>query len=61
MSHEVTVRRGAGATGRSCSDRPTIEASLRNRLLALPDSTVVRTGHGEDTTVEAERSHVPTP
>ncbi|MGW1756469.1 MBL fold metallo-hydrolase [Streptomyces mirabilis] len=51
---------GPGATGRSYSDRPTIEASLRNRLLTLPGNTVVRTGHGEDTTIAAERPHVPT-
>ncbi|PBC64967.1 Zn-dependent hydrolase [Streptomyces sp. Tue6028] len=58
---DTLFRGGPGATGRSYSDRPTIEASLRNRLLTLPGSTVVRTGHGEDTTIEAERSHVPTP
>ncbi|MFE2521201.1 MBL fold metallo-hydrolase [Streptomyces mirabilis] len=51
---------GPGATGRSYSDRPTIEASLRNRLLTLPGNTLVRTGHGEDTTIAAERPHVPT-
>ncbi|MFF1745615.1 MBL fold metallo-hydrolase [Streptomyces mirabilis] len=51
---------GPGATGRSYSDRPAIEASLRNRLLTLPGNTVVRTGHGEDTTIAAERPHVPT-
>ncbi|MGW3412679.1 MBL fold metallo-hydrolase [Streptomyces sp. NPDC000888] len=52
---------GPGATGRSYSDRPTIEASIRNRLLTLPGNTVVRTGHGEDTTVAAERPNVPRP
>ena len=45
---------GPGATGRSYSDRPTIEASIRSRLFALPDDTVVRTGHGDSTTVGAE-------
>ncbi|MGQ4384569.1 MBL fold metallo-hydrolase [Streptomyces sp. SAS_270] len=50
---------GPGATGRSYSDRPTIEASLRNRLLTLPGDTVVHTGHGQDTTIAAERPHVP--
>ncbi|MFD4410965.1 MBL fold metallo-hydrolase [Streptomyces sp. NPDC058466] len=52
---------GPGATGRSYSDRPTIEASVRNRLLTLPGNTVVHTGHGADTTVAAERPNVPTP
>jgi glyoxylase-like metal-dependent hydrolase (beta-lactamase superfamily II) len=46
---------GPGATGRSFSDRPTLEASIRARLFALPDATVVHTGHGEDTTIGAER------
>ena len=42
---------GPGATGRSYSDEPTIVASIRDRLLALPDDTVVHTGHGESTTM----------
>ncbi|GAA3338332.1 MBL fold metallo-hydrolase [Amorphoplanes nipponensis] len=45
---------GPGATGRSYSDRPTIERSIRERLLTLPPETVVHTGHGADTTVRAE-------
>ncbi len=50
---------GPGATGRSYSDEPTILASIRSRLLTLPGDTIVRTGHGEDTTVAAERTTVP--
>lgn len=46
---------GPGATGRSFSDRPTIEESIRTRLFALPDETVVHTGHGDDTTIGAEK------
>ncbi|OJF13425.1 MBL fold metallo-hydrolase [Couchioplanes caeruleus] len=46
---------GPGATGRSHSDRPTIERSIRDRLLPLPPETVVHTGHGPDTTIGAER------
>jgi glyoxylase-like metal-dependent hydrolase (beta-lactamase superfamily II) len=49
---------GPGATGRSYSDKPTILTSIRTRLLTLPRGTVVRTGHGEDTTIAAELSHV---
>jgi glyoxylase-like metal-dependent hydrolase (beta-lactamase superfamily II) len=45
---------GPGATGRSYSDEPTILESIRTRLLTLPGETVVRTGHGDDTTIEAE-------
>ncbi|HJV98115.1 MAG TPA: MBL fold metallo-hydrolase [Arthrobacter sp.] len=46
---------GPGATGRSYSDYPTIVASIRERLLTLPHETVVRTGHGDNTTIAAER------
>ena len=47
---------GPGATGRSYSDRPLLESSIRARLFALPDDTVVHTGHGDDTTIGAERA-----
>lgn len=50
---------GPGATGRSYSDLPTLEASIRAKLFVLPDSTVVHTGHGDDTTIGDER-HRPT-
>jgi glyoxylase-like metal-dependent hydrolase (beta-lactamase superfamily II) len=49
---------GPGATGRSWSDRPTLVTSIRARLLDLPDDTVVHTGHGDDTTIGAERPGV---
>ncbi|MDR6559907.1 glyoxylase-like metal-dependent hydrolase (beta-lactamase superfamily II), partial [Arthrobacter pascens] len=44
-----------GATGRSYSDYPTILTSIRERLLTLPPDTIVRTGHGDNTTIAAER------
>ncbi len=47
---------GPGATGRSYSDKPTLVANIRERLLGLPDDTVVHTGHGDDTTIGAERA-----
>ena len=46
---------GPGATGRSYSDYPTILTSIRERLLTLPPETIVRTGHGDNTTIAAER------
>jgi glyoxylase-like metal-dependent hydrolase (beta-lactamase superfamily II) len=49
---------GPGATGRSFSDADVIRASIRSVLLALPDDTVVHTGHGPDTTIGAERATV---
>ena len=56
---DTLFRGGPGATGRSFSDEPTILASIRTRLLTLPDHTVVRTGHGDDSTIAAERENVP--
>jgi glyoxylase-like metal-dependent hydrolase (beta-lactamase superfamily II) len=49
---------GPGATGRSFSDVVLIVESIRARLLTLPDETVVHTGHGDDTTIAAERGNV---
>ncbi|CAL9330365.1 MBL fold metallo-hydrolase [Streptomyces sp. enrichment culture] len=45
---------GPGATGRSFSHFPTIIDSIRDRLLTLPPETIVRTGHGDTTTIGAE-------
>jgi glyoxylase-like metal-dependent hydrolase (beta-lactamase superfamily II) len=47
---------GPGATGRSFSDADQIKESIRSRLFALPDDTVVHTGHGSDTTIGAEKA-----
>ncbi|MFJ6028030.1 MBL fold metallo-hydrolase [Pseudarthrobacter sp. NPDC092424] len=52
---------GPGATGRSYSDYPTIVASIREKLLTLPAGTVVRTGHGDNTTIGAEREALARP
>jgi glyoxylase-like metal-dependent hydrolase (beta-lactamase superfamily II) len=49
---------GPGATGRSYSDKPTILASIRSRLMSLHGDTVVHTGHGDDTTIAAELRNV---
>ena len=46
---------GPGATGRSFSDRDTLVASIRAKLFELPAETVVKTGHGDDTTIGAEK------
>ncbi|MCD4535714.1 MBL fold metallo-hydrolase [Nocardioides sp. cx-169] len=47
---------GPGATGRSFSDEDLIVESIRTQLFALPDDTVVHTGHGDDTTIAAEKA-----
>jgi len=54
FSGDTLFHGGPGATGRSYSDEPTILASIRGTLFALPPETVVHTGHGEDTTIGAE-------
>jgi glyoxylase-like metal-dependent hydrolase (beta-lactamase superfamily II) len=54
LSGDTLFRGGPGATGRSFSDFPTILDSIRERLLTLPASTRVLTGHGDETTIGAE-------
>ena len=49
---------GPGATGRSFSDADLIKESIKARLLGLPGDTIVKTGHGDDTTIDAERGTV---
>ena len=49
---------GPGATGRSFSDEDQIKRSIRSRLLDLPADTVVHTGHGDDTTIGAEKDNL---
>jgi len=55
---DTLFRGGPGATGRSYSDFAAIIASIRERLLTLPAETVVRTGHGETTTIGDEAPHL---
>ena len=54
FSGDTVFQGGPGATGRSFSDRSTLVRSIRTRLLVLPPSTVVHTGHGPSTTIGAE-------
>ncbi len=58
FSGDTLFSGGPGATGRSFSDFPTIIDSISRRLLTLPPSTVVHTGHGDDTTIGAEAPHL---
>jgi glyoxylase-like metal-dependent hydrolase (beta-lactamase superfamily II) len=58
LSGDTLFCGGPGATGRTYSDEPTILRSIRTMLLTLPDHTVVHTGHGESTTIGAERAGV---
>ena len=56
FSGDTLFNGGPGATGRSYSDRDTLVDSIRTRLFTLPDETVVKTGHGDDTTIGAEKA-----
>jgi glyoxylase-like metal-dependent hydrolase (beta-lactamase superfamily II) len=58
LSGDTLFCGGPGATGRTYSDEPTILRSIRDRLLTLPDATVVHTGHGDSTTIGSERERV---
>ena len=49
---------GPGATGRSFSDRDLLLRSITDSLLSLPGPTIVKTGHGDDTTVADERDGI---
>ncbi len=51
---------GPGATGRSFSDHDTLVSSIRAKLFKLIDDTVVKTGHGDDTTIGAEKERLGT-
>jgi glyoxylase-like metal-dependent hydrolase (beta-lactamase superfamily II) len=54
LSGDTLFCGGPGATGRSYSSFPTILNSIRTRLLELPTSTTVLTGHGDSTTIGDE-------
>jgi glyoxylase-like metal-dependent hydrolase (beta-lactamase superfamily II) len=49
---------GPGATGRSFSDRALLLTSIIDKLLALPGPTIVKTGHGDDTTIADEKPNI---
>jgi glyoxylase-like metal-dependent hydrolase (beta-lactamase superfamily II) len=54
LSGDTLFCGGPGATGRSYSSFPTILESIRTRLLSLPATTTVLTGHGDSTTIGDE-------
>ena len=58
FSGDTLFQGGPGATGRSFSDFDTIISSIRRQLLVLPPTTVVHTGHGDDTTIGDEAPHL---
>ncbi|MDR4532696.1 MBL fold metallo-hydrolase [Glutamicibacter sp. PS] len=58
FSGDTLFNGGPGATGRSYSSFETIIDSIRERLLTLPEQTVVHTGHGDSTSIGAEAPHL---
>jgi glyoxylase-like metal-dependent hydrolase (beta-lactamase superfamily II) len=60
FSGDTLFQGGPGATGRSYSNFDTIITSIRTRLLTLPPTTTVHTGHGPTTTIATEQPHLPT-
>ncbi|MFV0457325.1 MAG: MBL fold metallo-hydrolase [Actinomycetales bacterium] len=54
FSGDTLFKGGPGATGRSFSSFDTIIDSLKAKVLTLPPETVVRTGHGDSTTIGEE-------
>ena len=58
FSGDTLFNGGPGATGRSFSHFPTIIDSIREQLLTLPDDTVVLTGHGDATSIGAEKPNL---
>ncbi|WP_029088218.1 MBL fold metallo-hydrolase [Brevibacterium album] len=58
ISGDTLFQGGPGATGRSYSSFDTIIESISQRLFALPEPTVVLTGHGDATSIGAEKPHL---
>lgn len=54
FSGDTLFQGGPGATGRSFSNFSTIIESIENKLLTLPESTAVLTGHGDTTGIGLE-------
>ncbi len=58
FSGDTLFQGGPGATGRSFSSFDAIIHSLQKSVLDLPAETVVRTGHGDHTTIGSEAPHL---
>ena len=56
---DTLFQQGVGRSDFPGSDHETLMRSIRERLYALPDETVVYPGHGPSTTIGHERQHNP--
>jgi glyoxylase-like metal-dependent hydrolase (beta-lactamase superfamily II) len=56
---DTIFRRGIGTTLMPGSSRRQLIESIHNRLMVLPDDTIIYPGHGRETTVGAERRDNP--
>lgn len=59
LTGDTLFRQGIGRTDLWGGDHAEIMRSLKNKLLTLPDDTVVITGHGPKTTIGDERRKNP--
>lgn len=57
ISGDTLFPGGPGKTG-SAKDFQTIMKSIEEKILTLPDETVILPGHGDQTTVGKERKHI---
>ena len=58
LSGDTLFPGGPGATRGNRTNFATIIRSIQQRLFVLPDETIVMPGHGDDTTIGAERPHL---
>lgn len=58
ISGDTLFPGGPGATRGNAEHFAQITAAIRDKLFLLPDDTLVRPGHGDDTTIGAERPHL---
>ena len=58
FSGDTLFNGGPGATGRSFSDYGLILDSIERSLFTLPDQTRVHTGHGDSTSIGAEKPNL---
>ncbi|MEN0020540.1 MAG: MBL fold metallo-hydrolase [Planctomycetota bacterium] len=59
LSGDVLFQGSVGRSDFPTSDPAALEASIRNKLYALPDDTVVLCGHGPETTIGIEKQSNP--